>query len=109
MQTMGNDRLTIATPDLRIRAILHEATARVQDGGSAIVMSALLRKRTCEVQLGMSALALHRESRVLPSRCSGRRLLIVRQLRRDLRDVLALIAGAVEFVSARLPRTIAFG
>jgi hypothetical protein len=36
-------------------------------------------------------------------------LLIAGQLRRDPGDVLALIAGAVEFVSARLPRTIAFG
>jgi len=35
--------LTIATPDLRVRATLHEATARMQHGGSAIVMSALPR------------------------------------------------------------------
>jgi len=53
--------------------------------------------------------ALHRVGRVLPSHCSARRLLIVGELRRDLGDVLALIAGAVEFVSARLPRTIGFG
>ena len=43
------------------------------------------------------------------SHCSAWPLLIAGQLRRDPGDVLTLIAGAVEFVSARLPRTIAFG
>jgi hypothetical protein len=33
----------------------------------------------------------------------------VGQLRRNLRDVLALIAGAVEFVGARLARAVALG
>ena len=36
-------------------------------------------------------------------------LLIVGQLRRDLRDMLALVAGAVELVGARLARTVGFG
>src|SRR5215831_2610189 len=39
--------------------------------------------------------------------CSVRRS--VGQLRRNLRDVLALIAGAVEFVGARLARAVALG
>jgi hypothetical protein len=30
MQMMSNDRLTVALPDLRVAAILYEATARVQ-------------------------------------------------------------------------------
>ena len=34
--------------------------------------------------------------------------MIVGQLRRDLRDMLALVAGAVELVGARPARTVAF-
>ena len=39
---------------------------------------------------------------------SGIFLLIVGQLRRDVRDTLALVACAVELVGARLARTIGF-
>src|SRR5262249_30173042 len=45
----------------------------------------------------------------LASRRPPRRSMTVGQLRRNLRDVLALIAGAVEFVGARLARAVALG